>query len=115
MLDYLNQRNRKPSVSTADAGLILGKVERLCKRTSRSGHSSASWLKIKSQRLHAKGYTPSGNPKGVRRHACLKASIVNILDPSLESMHPLHRNPITARTHRSRLTRLPDCNSATEM
>jgi transposase len=40
MLDYLNQRNQnpKPFVWTADADLILGKVERLCKRISRSGH-----------------------------------------------------------------------------
>jgi len=40
MLDYLNQRNRnpKPFVWTADADLILGKVERLSKRISRSGH-----------------------------------------------------------------------------
>jgi len=36
----LDQRNRnpKPFVWTADADLILGKVERLCKRISRSGH-----------------------------------------------------------------------------
>jgi len=40
MLNYLDQRNRnpKPFVWTADADLILGKVERLCKRISRSGH-----------------------------------------------------------------------------
>ena len=40
MLDYLDRRNRnpKPFVWTADADLILGKVERLCKRISRSGH-----------------------------------------------------------------------------
>ena len=40
MLDYLDQRNRKPKpfVWTADADVILGKVERLCKRISRSGH-----------------------------------------------------------------------------
>ncbi len=40
MLDYLDQRNEnpKPFVWTADADLILGKVERLCKRISRSGH-----------------------------------------------------------------------------
>lgn len=40
MLNYLNQRNRnpKPFVWTADADLILGKVERLSKRISRSGH-----------------------------------------------------------------------------
>jgi hypothetical protein len=40
MLDYLDQRNRnpKPFVWTADADLILGKVERLCKRISRSEH-----------------------------------------------------------------------------
>ena len=40
MLDYLDQRNRnpKPFVWTADANLILGKVERLFKRISRSGH-----------------------------------------------------------------------------
>ena len=40
MLDYLDQRNQnpKPFVWTADADLILGKVERLCKRISRSGH-----------------------------------------------------------------------------
>jgi transposase len=40
MLDYLDQRNRdpKPFTWTADADLILGKVERLCKRISNSGH-----------------------------------------------------------------------------
>ena len=40
MLAYLDQRNRdpKPFVWTASADLILGKVERLCKRISRSGH-----------------------------------------------------------------------------
>jgi hypothetical protein len=40
MLDYLDNRNRdpKPFVWTATADLILGKVERLCKRISRSGH-----------------------------------------------------------------------------
>jgi transposase len=40
MLDYLDRRNRKPKpfVWTATADLILGKVERLCKRISRSGH-----------------------------------------------------------------------------
>src|SRR5262252_1717609 len=40
MLDYLDQRNEnpKPFIWTADADLILGKVERLCKRISRSGH-----------------------------------------------------------------------------
>jgi len=40
MLDYLDQRNQnpKPFVWTADADLILGKVERLCKRIPRSGH-----------------------------------------------------------------------------
>jgi len=40
MLDYLDQRNDNPKsfVWTADADLILGKVERLCKRISRSGH-----------------------------------------------------------------------------
>src|SRR5215212_6974269 len=40
MLDYLDQRNKnpKPFVWTADADLILGKVERLSKRISRSGH-----------------------------------------------------------------------------
>jgi hypothetical protein len=40
MLDYLDQRNRnpKPFVWTADADLILGKVARLSKRISRSGH-----------------------------------------------------------------------------
>ena len=40
MLDYLDRRNRKPKpfVWTASADLILGKVERLCKRISRSGH-----------------------------------------------------------------------------
>jgi hypothetical protein len=38
MLDYLDQRNRnpKPFVWTADADLILGKVQRLYKRISRS-------------------------------------------------------------------------------
>jgi transposase len=40
MLDYLDRRNEnpKPFVWTADADLILGKVERLRKRISRSGH-----------------------------------------------------------------------------
>jgi hypothetical protein len=40
MLDYLDQRNKKPKpfVWTADADLILGKVERLSKRISDSGH-----------------------------------------------------------------------------
>jgi len=40
MLAYLEQRNKnpKPFVWTADADLILGKVQRLCKRISRSGH-----------------------------------------------------------------------------
>ena len=40
MLNYLDRRNRdpKPFVWTADADLILGKVERLCKRISNSGH-----------------------------------------------------------------------------
>ena len=40
MLDYLDQRNHnpKPFIWTADADLILGKVERLCKRIYRSGH-----------------------------------------------------------------------------
>jgi transposase len=40
MLDYLRQRNRapKPFVWTADADLILGKIQRLSKRISDSGH-----------------------------------------------------------------------------
>jgi transposase len=40
MLAYLDQRNEnpKPFIWTADADLILGKVGRLCKRISRSGH-----------------------------------------------------------------------------
>ena len=40
MLAYLDQRNEhpKPFVWTADADLILGKVARLSKRISRSGH-----------------------------------------------------------------------------
>lgn len=40
MLGYLDQRNKdpKPFVWTADADLILGKVERLSKRISDSGH-----------------------------------------------------------------------------
>lgn len=40
MLEYLAQRNHapKPFVWTADADLILGKVKRLCKRISDSGH-----------------------------------------------------------------------------
>ena len=40
MLDYLDRRNRKPKpfVWTASADMILGKVERLCKRISNSGH-----------------------------------------------------------------------------
>jgi len=44
MLAYLDQRNRdpKPFVWTADADLILGKVERFCKRISDSGHQRDS-------------------------------------------------------------------------
>ena len=44
MLDYLDQRNQnaKPFVWTADADLILGKIERLSKRISLSGH----WLPL---------------------------------------------------------------------
>lgn len=40
LLDYLERRNKnpKPFVWTASADLILGKVERLCKRISNSGH-----------------------------------------------------------------------------
>lgn len=40
MLGYLEKRNKdpKPFVWTADADMILGKVQRLCKRISRSGH-----------------------------------------------------------------------------
>jgi hypothetical protein len=40
MLDYLSERNQhpKPFICTADADLILGKVERLCNRISRSAH-----------------------------------------------------------------------------
>jgi transposase len=40
MLAYLEKRNKnpKPFVWTADAEMILGKVKRLCKRISRSGH-----------------------------------------------------------------------------
>lgn len=40
MLDYLDKRNEhpKPFVWKVDADLILGKIERLCKRISRSGH-----------------------------------------------------------------------------
>jgi hypothetical protein len=40
MLDYLDQRNKdpKPFVWTADADLVLGKVARLSKRISDSGH-----------------------------------------------------------------------------
>jgi transposase len=40
MLDYLEHRNQnpKPFIWTADADLILGKVERLSKRISNSGH-----------------------------------------------------------------------------
>ena len=40
MLDYLDQRNKnpKPFVWTANADLILGKIERLSKRISDSGH-----------------------------------------------------------------------------
>src|SRR3954466_7209542 len=40
MLDYLDQRNRdpKPFLWTADADLILGKVQRVCQRISNSGH-----------------------------------------------------------------------------
>src|SRR3954453_20120896 len=40
MLTYLDKRNQnpKPFIWTADADLILGKVQRLCKRISDSGH-----------------------------------------------------------------------------
>jgi transposase len=40
ILTYLQRRNKNPKlfVWTADADMILGKVERLCKRISRSGH-----------------------------------------------------------------------------
>ena len=40
MLTYLDQRNEnpKPFIWTADADLILGKVQRLCKRISDSAH-----------------------------------------------------------------------------
>lgn len=40
MLNYLENRNKnpKPFVWTADADLILGKVQRLCERISNSGH-----------------------------------------------------------------------------
>jgi hypothetical protein len=40
MPEYLDNRNRdpKPFVWTASADLIRGKVERLCKRISRSAH-----------------------------------------------------------------------------
>lgn len=40
MLAYLEKRNQnpKPFVWTADADMILGKVDLLCKRISRSGH-----------------------------------------------------------------------------
>src|SRR4051795_1140367 len=40
MLEYLDQRNHnpKPFVWTADADLILGKVQRVCQRISNSGH-----------------------------------------------------------------------------
>ena len=40
MLAYLEKRNHdpKPFAWTADADLILGKVERLCQRISNSGH-----------------------------------------------------------------------------
>jgi transposase len=40
MLEYIDQRNQdpKPFVWTADADLILGKIERLSKRISNSGH-----------------------------------------------------------------------------
>jgi hypothetical protein len=41
MLDYLDHRNQdpKPFLWTASADLILGKVQRLSKRFSNSGHS----------------------------------------------------------------------------
>jgi transposase len=40
MLAYIEQRNKnpKPFIWTADAALILGKVQRLCERISNSGH-----------------------------------------------------------------------------
>jgi hypothetical protein len=40
MLSYLRERNRhpKPFIWTADAELILGKIQRLSKRISDSGH-----------------------------------------------------------------------------
>src|SRR5215471_2346656 len=44
LLDYLDQRNKdpKPFAWTADADLILGKVARLSKRISNSGHQRGS-------------------------------------------------------------------------
>ncbi len=44
MREYLDQRNRapKPFVWTAGADLILGKVERLCKRIYDSGHQQVA-------------------------------------------------------------------------
>ena len=40
MLGYLEERNKdpKPFIWTADADLILGKVQRLCERINNSGH-----------------------------------------------------------------------------
>jgi transposase len=40
MLSYLDERNKdpKPFIWTADADLILGKVQRLCERINNSGH-----------------------------------------------------------------------------
>jgi transposase len=40
MLGYLDERNKdpKPFIWTADADLILGKVQRLCERINNSGH-----------------------------------------------------------------------------
>src|ERR1700690_3781072 len=56
MLDYLDQRNQnpKPFVWTADADLILGKVERLCQRISNSGHLA----KLLKPEPHRKLYQP---------------------------------------------------------
>jgi hypothetical protein len=40
MLGYLDERNKdpKPFIWTAEADLILGKVQRLCERINNSGH-----------------------------------------------------------------------------
>jgi hypothetical protein len=69
MLAYPNQRNRnpKPFVWTAEADLILGKVERLCQRISDSGHYRRGLDLVQRVRVR-QGRAPDGRagPKNIR-------------------------------------------------